>query len=87
MLTRTDAAIFLTISTRQLDRLGLPRCKIGSRTIYQRSDLVEFVAANRIQAAAKFDSGRKPFVGAPKIGARGAANDKHRRAEMLKLLS
>lgn len=42
-LTRKDAAEYLGISTRYLDKLAaageIRRCKFGAKTIYQRSEL------------------------------------------------
>jgi len=42
-LTRKDAAAYLGISTRYLDKLAaageIRRCKFGAKTIYQRSEL------------------------------------------------
>lgn len=42
-LTRNDAAAYLGISTRYLDKLAaageILRCKFGAKTIYQRSEL------------------------------------------------
>jgi excisionase family DNA binding protein len=42
-LTRKDAAAYLGISTRYLDKLAaageIRRCKFGAKTIYRRSEL------------------------------------------------
>jgi len=38
-LSRHDASRFLGVSVRTIDRLGIPRVKIGRRTVFQRSDL------------------------------------------------
>ena len=51
-LTRKDAATYLGISTRYLDKLAaageIRRCKFGAKTIYQRSEL-DRVLESRLQ--------------------------------------
>ncbi len=51
-LGRKDSAAYLGISTRYLDKLAkageIRRCKFGSKTIYQRSEL-DRVLESRLQ--------------------------------------
>lgn len=51
-LSRKDAAAYLGISTRYLDKLAaageILRCKFGAKTIYQRSEL-DRVLESRLQ--------------------------------------
>ncbi len=51
-LPRKDAAAYLGISTRYLDKLAaageIRRCKFGAKTIYQRSEL-DRVLESRLQ--------------------------------------
>ena len=50
LLSRRDAASYLGISPRMLDRLGIPRVEISDRCIrYRREDLDQF-AQERIRA-------------------------------------
>lgn len=55
-LSRKDSAKYLGCSTRYLDKLAaageLRRCKLGSKTVYQRSELDRFLASRlQIQEA------------------------------------
>jgi hypothetical protein len=45
---RQEAADYLRLSTRSLDRLGLPRSYVGAKPIYARADLDGFVQAARV---------------------------------------
>lgn len=48
VLSRADAAKFLSVTTRMLDKLAsngeLTRVKFGSKTVFQVSDLQELIA-------------------------------------------
>ncbi len=48
VLSREDAAKFLAVTTRTLDQLAtdgeLTRVKLGTRTVFQISDLKKFIA-------------------------------------------
>ena len=41
--SRKEAAIFLGVSVRTLDRLPIQRARIGRRVIYLRADLVAYL--------------------------------------------
>ena len=43
-LSRAEAADYLRVSTRTLDRLRLPRSHVGSRGIYALTDLDAYLA-------------------------------------------
>lgn len=52
-LDRQQAASLLRVSTRTLDRLDVPKVKLGARrVIYRRADLVRFVEARAAKSAA-----------------------------------
>src|SRR5258708_35089303 len=47
-LTKREAAAYLRVSTRQLDRLTIPRSRVGLRKlVFLRDDLDRYLAANR----------------------------------------
>jgi len=48
VMTRAEAAAFLRVSLRTLDRLPVPRVKLGHRTVrFLRADLVAYLAQHR----------------------------------------
>jgi hypothetical protein len=47
-LTRQEAANYLRLSIRSLDRLGLPRSYAGSKPLYDRQDLDDALKATRV---------------------------------------
>jgi hypothetical protein len=51
-LSRAEASSFLGVSIRTIDRLGIPKVKLGRRTVYMRSDLLTYLEANRVQPIA-----------------------------------
>jgi hypothetical protein len=51
-LSRAEASSFLGVSIRTIDRIGIPKVKIGRRTVYLRSDLLTYLEANRVQSIA-----------------------------------
>ncbi len=48
ILTRTEAAEYLSISVRQLSRLEIPRHYIGRSPRYLKDDLLTYLAQTRI---------------------------------------
>ena len=51
-LSRAEASSFLGVSIRTVDRLGIPKAKLGRRTVYLRSDLLTYLEAHRVQPIA-----------------------------------
>lgn len=47
MLTREDAAEHLKVSTRTIDRMSLPKIKLGRSTRYLMSDIETHIASQR----------------------------------------
>lgn len=47
MLTREDAAEYLKVSTRTIDRMSIPKIKLGRATRYLKSDIEAFIASQR----------------------------------------
>lgn len=45
---RQEAADYLRLSTRSLDRLGIPRSYLGAKPVYSRADLDAFTQASRV---------------------------------------
>lgn len=45
VFTRSEAAYFMGISERHLQRLGLPRIKIGRRVLYRVETLLDYLDA------------------------------------------
>lgn len=63
-MTRREAALHLKVSTRQLDRLRLPRSTLGSRPRYSLNVLDEYLH-RRMHAPAgrtKGGLGRPPYL-------------------------
>jgi hypothetical protein len=86
IMSRKGAADFLTISTRQLDRLGLARSKVGTRTLYMRSALMSYVDECRVSPVATGCT-VKQSIKVPNLRARNAACGSDRRAEMMAMLA
>jgi hypothetical protein len=88
IMSRMDAANFLTISTRQLDRLGLARSKIGTRTLYMRGVLIAYVEERQAHPVAAMGRAIKKAIKVPNLRARRkASGGGERRAEMMALLA
>lgn len=49
VLSRKEAAEFLRVSVRTLDRLAIPRTYVGRSPKYLRDDLMEFLLARRVE--------------------------------------
>ncbi len=47
MITREDAAEHLKVSTRTIDRMSLPKIKLGRSTRYLMSDIEAYIASQR----------------------------------------
>ncbi len=47
IMRRLEAADYLRISTRQLDRLAIPRHYIGRSPRYLKEDLIEYIRKSR----------------------------------------
>ncbi len=48
ILTREEVAAWLKVRPRQLDRLGVPACRLGRKTLrYLRSDVLVWLEAQR----------------------------------------
>lgn len=47
VLNRKEAAEFLNVSLRTIDRLPIPRAKVGRATRFLKDDLSEFLRQNR----------------------------------------
>lgn len=47
LITRQDTAKLLNISTRTLDRMNLPKVKLGSSTRYEIKDVEAYIAGQR----------------------------------------
>ena len=67
IMSRMDAANFLTISTRQLDRLGLARSKIGTRTLYMRGVLIAYVEERQAHPVAAMGRAIKKAIKVPNL--------------------
>ena len=48
-LSRHEAATFLGISLRTIDRLSIPRVHIGRRTVFHRVDLEAYITSTKAQ--------------------------------------
>lgn len=60
VLTRLEAAVFLRVSLRTMDRLPVPRVKLGHRTVrYLRADLEAYLAEHREVDAPVASTGRR----------------------------
>ena len=48
ILTREEVANWLKVKPRQVDRLGVPACRLGRKTVrYLRSDVLAWLEAQR----------------------------------------
>lgn len=62
-LTRSEAAEYLRISTRTLDRLHLPRSRIGAgRVVYLIPDLEAYLQRSRFEESRKMRSPDSPVA-------------------------
>ncbi|HBZ69529.1 MAG TPA: hypothetical protein DEP35_07285 [Deltaproteobacteria bacterium] len=62
-LTRREAAAYLRISTRTLDRLRLPRSRIGAgRVVFLITDLEAYVSSSRAEESLKIRGSDSPFA-------------------------
>lgn len=66
VLSRREAAAFLRVSVRTLDRLELPRVYVGRSPKYLRDDLLRFLAGRRVEPAA----GGEPAKRSPRLSPR-----------------
>jgi len=57
-LTRLEAAAYLKVSTRQLDRLRLPRSFVGKRPRYATSDLDTYLEQLKVTPPQRGKGGR-----------------------------
>lgn len=72
VLSRREAAEFLRVSLRTLDRLKIPRTYIGRSPRYLRDDLLQFLLDRRTEAAADAPA-QKP---APRLSVRPGKNSR-----------
>ena len=48
ILTRAEVASWLKVTPRQVDRLGVPACRLGRKTVrYLRADVVDWLESQR----------------------------------------
>jgi hypothetical protein len=89
-MTRAEAAEFLTLNVRSLDRLNLPRYKVSKgRTVYRMTDLLGHLDATKVIPTlnSNFYTGKQKIV-VPKLRKRSVSNDNgDRRAEMRALVA
>ena len=69
-MTRARAAEYLGVSTRQIDRLRLPRVMLGSHPRYSRRGLDEYLRERSFTPAERDKGGPKPplRVGPVRLG-------------------
>ena len=83
ILTRTEAAEYLKVSTKTLDLCGIPRIEIGRAVRYARDDISAWIkakaqgsASSKLAIGSGMQHARLALVRAvPKLHKRGATDD------------